>query len=179
MIFSFLVWDRGLTSFDLQTMNGGVITSQFFPNVLSAKNLAMQQGSPLASSLAGEYAISDPNEIRNDLSYMIGFINQSRLPTDQSDTYFKAIENSVKNHIDNYGRLFFSDLCSYIDIASHIVVSCGFPPKNIQYMYLKAIYIMVDTYGEKVKDAGFMGMIVPFSTTPKYRIVTETLKQME
>lgn len=46
-------------------------------------------------------------------------------------------------------------------------------------MYLKAIYIMVDTYGEKVKDAGFMGMIVPFSTTPKYRIVTETLKQME
>lgn len=79
----------------------------------------MQQGSPLASSLAGEYAISDPNEIRNDLSYMIGFINQSRLSTDQSDTYFKAIENSVKNHIDNYGRLFLV-ICVHISILQVI-----------------------------------------------------------
>ncbi len=177
MNFSFHLWDKGVISFDLPVENGGVITSQFFPSVLSAKNIAMQQKNPLAAFLSKEELVSDPNEVRNDLSCMIAFINQSGLSTSQTDSYFKAIDHSVKRHIDNFGRLFFTDLCSYINIACHIMATCGFSSNSIRDVYLYAIFLTVDTYGDNVKDGGFMGMIVPFSTTSRYNIVVETLKQ--
>lgn len=168
------LWDRPAISFSLPEWLGGVISNQFYPELISNKNIFSKYGNPLiGEGLMDERKVSDLNEFEKDFKFMISFINSRKLRSCDSETFFIAVGNSVENHICQFGRIFFSDLCSYIDVASHIMNGCGFSRDLIQQIYLGIIYMIANDYGDLVKDSEIMGMIVPFTLTNRYKIIKQ------
>lgn len=174
--FSFDLWDRGVVSIEMPAMNGGVNTSKFTPKEIFTRNAT----NPFfAQAFMGPCSISDPNEVKEDLHFMIQYINTNIIALDEEASYVNIVNNSVQKHIQKYGRLFFTDLCTYIDIAAHIMSICNYEPSLIRNFYIFAIFNTVKNYGDLVKDGHPIYGIFPFSDSPKFRNVLEIIKELK
>lgn len=179
MTYNFSLWDKGNVSLSLPESQGGIVATQFFPDAISIKTIAMAEGSSIASAIASENVASEPNDFYYDLRRMVSYINDQKLPTNKIQSFHRVVIAAANSHIKQYGRLIFIDMCSYIDIASHLMYLCEFPKEKIEFWYLCFIEDIINLHKDKVKDAGFMGLLIPFTSTVRYKYLKTAIKQFQ
>ena len=160
--FGFRFYDGNTSSFRIPLHNGQLVTNKFMPKMLYPNS-----SNPfLASAMVGTpMALQDPNEFSNDVDAMVGYINTSRKPTNLDTSYMDAVVYLVVNHIKQYGRLFFTDLCTFLDEVTWIMYGFGFDEDNLRNrVYPQMAYILVLNLGEYVKEGSPYG-IIPFTST--------------
>lgn len=174
MRFSFTLWDKGLSYIDIPTVSWGIDTSQYLPQIIYTKN---SESSFIAQSFQGMRSVSDPQEVQNDLDYMLEFINNNRINLITQYSYISVVENSVWRHIGTYGRVFFTDLISYVDLAAHLMVLYDFNGCEIRNTYIRIIFEIVKKYGDLIKEGHPALGIIPFSSTQIYKNIEELIQE--
>ncbi len=160
--FSFRFHDGNTSLFRVPQHNGQLVTNQFMPKMFYPNHsnpiiASMMVGTPMA--------LQDPNEFSHDVNAMVGYINTTRKPSNIDTTYMDAVVNLVVNHIKQYGRLFFTDLCTFLDEASWLMYGFGFDEDNLRdRVYPQMAYILVLNLGDYVKEGSPLG-IIPFTST--------------
>lgn len=175
MKFTLVLWDRGIVAIEMPSVNGGINTGEYFPTSIITSN---SQSAFTTQAFQGMASCSDPQDVKKDLEHMAGFINYHRANLKDINSFISAIGNSVTNHIKTYGRIFFSDLCTYIDLAAHIMNVCGFSKKDIYIVYIWSLYEITRVYNDSVKEGNPMFGIIPFSSTAVYRNVTKIATEL-
>ena len=128
----------------------------------------------LASAMVGTpMALQDPSEFTNDVNAMVNYINSYRKPSNTDTSYTSAVEHLIDRHIKQYGRLFFTDLCTFLDEVTWIMFGFGFDEISLRdRVYPQMACILVLKFGQYVKEGSPYG-IVPFTSTRMW----STLKQ--
>lgn len=169
---SFTLWDRGLVCIELPGDHNGVDTSKYLPRIIYTYDA---ENNIFAQSLQRMSSTTPNSEVQMDLRYMLDFINSNRINLKYPYSFAIVVENSVQEHIQKYGRLFFSDLCSYIDLAAYLMSLYGFNDSEIEKTYIYLIHKTVSNNDKFVKDGHPIYGIIPFSSTRLYRNICKII----
>ena len=120
--------------------------------------------------------LQDISEFNADCQNLIDEINSSRWQYNTDTAYYYALKSIVREHIENYGRLFFSDLTSYVDDCCYLMLGFGFDAGRLKSeIYLQFILLIVQEFEEYIQDGNPMIGVVPFTSTSKYAILIQRI----
>ena len=166
--FLFTLYDGSRLSFSLLVYNGQLVTNRFMPDFLTHG-----ADSPFASAILGQMALIDPMEFKQDCRSMISYININRLQTNMDTSYMDALASVLVSHIKRCGRLFFSDLCTYLDEVTYLMHGFGYDEYNLkERTYPQMAYIAIINLKDYVKEGSPLG-IIPFTSTAKWTRLKE------
>ena len=159
----------GITlSFNLEIINGGVVTNKYMPEILSPAF-----ANPIACNMG--YNIQNVEEFKNDCQNIVDCFNSNLGAIDYAklDDWFQVLDALVRSHIESYGRLFLNDLETYTDDICILMAAYGFSEQLVKKYYPKFVLWIADEYSKYVKD-GITGLgIIPIKSSPTYKRLLE------
>lgn len=162
--YNFKFYDGHTIFVTVPIMNHCVRTNDLMPDFLKQF--------PFGFSIS----LQDMNEFHEDCQSIINEINNNRWQYNSDTSYYFALKSVVKKHINSYGRLFFSDLTSYVDDCCYLMRGFGFDSERLKSeVYLQLICLIIREFSDYIKDGNPMIGIVPFTTTPKYGILLQQM----
>ena len=166
--FNFRLNDGKLLSLSLESEYGGVVTNKYMPEILSPF-----YGNPFADGTGKN--IQDTAEFKADCESIIECLNNPSYGLDyrKYEDWFQVLAAMVTFHIKNYGRLFFSDLKTYVDDVTLLMSAAGYYDGDLKKYYPKFVLWITDEYSQYVKDGNPSVGIIAVTSTPVYRILKE------
>lgn len=165
--FHYRFYDGFIINVTVPIMNGFVRSNDFMPDFIKT--------APFGLSIA----LQDINEFNTDCQKLVDEINANRWAYNADTSYYYALREIVQQHINNYGRLFFSDLMTYIDECCHLMYSFGFDAASLKSeIYLLLILSVLNEFKDYVKDGNPMFGVVPFASTSKYKILLQKIENL-
>lgn len=166
--FSFTLHDGSCLSFSLPVHNGQLVINRFMPDFL-----APEVDPSLASAFAGYEALIDPTEFEQDCRSMVSYMNDKRLQTNYDYSYLEVLGAVLESHIERYGRLFFTDLCTYIDEVTYLMYGFGFDELYLkERLYPLMAFIATRDLSDYVKEGSPYG-VIQFTSTTTWRKLKE------
>ena len=160
--FQYCFYDGHTINVTVPIMNGCVKSNDFMPDFIKQV--------PFGLSIA----LQDINEFNADCQNLVDKINTNRWQYNSDTAYYFALKEVVRQHISNYGRLFFSDLTSYVDDCCHLMKGFGFDAYRLKSeIYLQLIFLIIQEFKDYIKDGNPMIGIMPFTSTSKYTILLQ------
>jgi hypothetical protein len=156
--------NRFTFNLDAKQMGANIFvkTNIFRPTVCTERPI--DPNSSLASAFVGEQNLSLKEEFENDLSTQVQWINAS---TEQlsAQLLFDACCVACKQHIARCGRLFISDMFSYIDVFAILLNTClEVSGQQTIATYLECTKVMGHAMNQYVKCPGAYGVMMDFDT---------------
>lgn len=166
--FSFIIKGRPFT-FLLESREYGpqtfVITNVYRHSKCTEHKINPQ--SPLASAFMGDQALMEKDEFEKDLRNQVKWINESH-EEPSTQIFFDACCKACHQHIARCGRLFISDMFSYLDVFALLLNTYfGQSKEQTTYMYLECTKVLGHALNQYVKCPVGYGNFVDFDTWAK------------
>lgn len=164
--FHYRFYDGTIINVTVPIMNGCVKSNDFMPDFIKQF--------PFGLSIA----LQDINEFNADCQNLVNEINSNRWQYNTDTAYYFALKEVVRQHISNHGRLFFSDLTSYVDDCCHLMKGFGFDAYRLKSeIYLQLVFLIIQEFKDYIKEGNPMVGIIPFTSTSKYTILLQNMKK--
>ena len=128
-------------SFSLPTENGGIITSQYCPQMLLTGGLSF------VSAVNGESVAEFEQDCRKQI---VGIGAAGKVS--KTDAHIAGLMAAVMDHINRCGRLIFGDLLIYMDVFSHLLVADGYSESAVRSMYPRVLRSIAELYPQYIKN---------------------------
>lgn len=163
--FNFRFYDGRTINEIVPIMNGCVKSNDFMPDFIKQV--------PFCLSIA----LQDLNEFNADCQNIVDEISTNRWQYNADTTYYYALKAIVRQHINNYGRLFFSDLTSYVDDCCLLMKGLGFDVYRLKAdIYLQLLFLIIQEFEDYIKDGNPVVGVILFTSTSKYTLLLQNMK---
>ena len=127
------------------TPQGWVLLNKYVPEYLN-----LGYGNPIFGS---EINSLDANEFEVDCQRMIHCFNDNNLNYRDSQHCFAVLNAVVGWHVQNYGRIIFGDLMTYVSEMCALMAAMGYGEAVLKTIFPNYVAAAVQIHGDAVKES--------------------------
>lgn len=171
-IFNFLIQGHNYST-TLSVENGMVTIGEYYPSFIDEE---IGELNPLLKNMKDIQTIT-LEEYLEDCNFQIDYLNMNNLDIWDDNSIIRCLTVAVEKHINQYGRIFYTDLKCYVDVSCLIMKMIGYEEERIRAYYPQLIFIITHKFVSCVKEGSPLLGIIPFVKTTVWHIIEDYIQR--